>query len=377
MTLAFAGRRDMATRLNDFLYSKSALALGSRADPKSASFGLLGWSLPDSAGVYYGDDNARAILGTMAASVLLKETRWDDRLLESLLANLRTTGRLGFRGNRIEEADLQSSGWRHYYEKEDTHYAPHYEAYLWACFLRAYDKTHFRPFLERARTAIRMTMAAYPGEWRWTNGIQQERARMLLPLAWLVRLEDTPEHRAWLRRIATDMLVFQNEAGAIREELGPEGHGSYWPPRSNEEYGTREAPLLQRNGDPVSDLLYTSEFALLGLHEAAEATGEANYRSAEDRLTRFLCRIQVHSIIHPELDGAWYRAFDSRRWEYWGSNADLGWGAWSAVSGWPQAWIPAVLQMRHLKTSLWDLTSGSRIGIHASRIIPLMLPASE
>ena len=49
-----------------------------------------------------------------------------------------------------------------------------------------------------------MTMAAYPGKWRWTNGIAQERARMLLPLAWLVRLQDTPEHRAWLHRIVVN-----------------------------------------------------------------------------------------------------------------------------------------------------------------------------
>jgi hypothetical protein len=48
-------------------------------------------------------------------------------------------------------------------------------------------------------------MEKYPDGWFWTNGIQQERARMLLVLAWLLRVEDTPEHRAWLDRIATDI----------------------------------------------------------------------------------------------------------------------------------------------------------------------------
>ena len=33
-------------------------------------------------------------------------------------------------------------------------------------------------------------MKAYPEEWHWTNGLQQERARMILPLAWLLRVED-------------------------------------------------------------------------------------------------------------------------------------------------------------------------------------------
>ena len=29
---------------------------------------------------------------------------------------------------------------------------------------------------------------------------------MLLPLAWLVRVDDTPEHREWLRQVATDLV---------------------------------------------------------------------------------------------------------------------------------------------------------------------------
>ena len=50
---------------------------------------------------------------------------------------------------------------------------------------------------------------------------------MLLPLAWLVRLEDTPEHRGWLRRIATDLLALQQPCGAIREQLGKPGLGAF------------------------------------------------------------------------------------------------------------------------------------------------------
>ena len=44
--------------------------------------------------------------------------------------------------------------------------------------------------------------------------------------------------------------------------------------------GTFEAPLNQENSDPVSDLLYTTNFAFLGLHEAAAATGNAAVLSA-------------------------------------------------------------------------------------------------
>jgi hypothetical protein len=378
MAMAFAGANDVAAGLSDFIYTHSAFAQGPRADPESPSYGLLSWTTqPPADGVYYGDDNARSMLGTMAVAALLDEDRWDEGLLRCLLANLRTTGPLGFRGWRLEEDRLQAQGWRAFWETERVHLAPHYESWLWACFLWAFDKTGFAPFLERPRTAIGMTIAAYPDNWRWTNGIQQERARMLLPLAWLVRVDDTAEHREWLRMIAGELLAGQHSSGAIREEVGSPGHGAYGPPESNEAYGTSEAPLIQQNGDPLCDLLYTTNFALVGLHEAAAATGEGLYTEAEERLVDFLCRIQIRSERHPELDGGWFRAFDFRRWDYWASNADEGWGAWSIESGWTQAWVAAVLALRQRKTSLWQLTFESRAGKWLDTLLPVMLPGSD
>ncbi|MCK5804120.1 MAG: hypothetical protein KAI66_14890 [Lentisphaeria bacterium] len=345
----------IAANLNSFLYETSHFADGARADRASQSYGLVCWTGNDAAhGVYYGDDNARALLGSLAAAATLGEDRWNTRLTACLLGNLRTTGPQGFRGNRLEDDTLQEKGWRHYWETDRTNFAPHYESWLWACFLVAYEITGFEPFLERAEKGIRMTMEAYPDKWRWTNGMQQERARMLLPLAWLVRVRDTDEHRGWLRKMGTELLGFQDACGAIREEVGKTGTGSYGPPKDNASYGVSEAPLLQQNGDPVCDLLYTTNFALVGLHEAAAATGDELFKEGESRLAQFLCRIQVLSQDHPELDGAWFRAFDYKKWDYWGSNADLGWGVWSIESGWTQAWITSVLAMRQKNTNLWD-----------------------
>ena len=379
MAMAFSGviekKREngaIARNLNNFIYFNSVLASGPRGDPKSPSYGLVGWTLPQAPGTYYGDDNARSLLGTMAAAGLLRSNRWSGKILRCLLANLRTTGVLGFRHNNLTESELQKFGWRHFYDEKFVNYHPHFEAYLWACFLRAYAKTHYTPFLERTRTAIRMTMEAYPDRWHWTNGLQQERARMLLPLAWLVRLEDTPEHRGWLKCIASDMLSFQDTSGAIREEVGSEGEGQYGPPKSNSAYGTSEAPLLQQNGDPVCDLLYTSNFAFLGLHEAAAATRDPVYVQAENRLADFLCRIQIRSEKHPELAGGWFRAFDFRSWDYWASGSDWGWGPWSIETGWTQTWITSVLGMRNLRTSLWEVTGRSDLGADLGRLLPVM-----
>ena len=75
------------------------------------------------------------------------------------------------------------------------------------------------------------------------------------------------------------------------------------------------------------------------------------------RTPDFLVRIQVKSTAHPELDGAWFRAFDYGRWDFWASNADAGWGAWSIESGWTQGWIVSTLAMRRMNTGLWEVTS--------------------
>lgn len=354
--------------IGDWLFFISMISLGERSDPEHPAYGLSGWNdIPEYCGpgtmngydVYYGDDNARVILGMMISAAAQNTDRYDKRLLNIILGNLRISGKYGFQPNRLDQAPLIKTGWKHYFNDTNISYSPHYQANIWACYLWAYNQTGFKLFLDRAKTALSMTMDAYPDKWIWTNGIQQERAKMLLPLAWLVRVDDTPEHRSWLRRMAEDLVKSQAACGAIREEIGEKGKGGFPPPESNEAYGTSETPLIQTNGNGVADMLYTVEFAFLGLHEAASATGDDYYKKAEDRLAEFLCRIQIRSEKHPELDGGWFRAFDFNRWEYWASNGDAGWGAWSIESGWTQSWITTVLGLRLMNTSIWDLTIDS------------------
>src|SRR5690606_21805630 len=174
-----------AANVIDYIFN-SNLRSGPRADQNSPSFGLMGWSVTHP-WVYYGDDNARALLGILGASAYMDTDKWDRLAVEAIIANFRTTGSLGFRGERQEDEDLQKLGWKHYWEREITHYAPHFESWAWATYLWLYDKTGYKPLLEKTKKGIRMMMEAYPEGWVWTNGIQQERARMILPLAWLVR----------------------------------------------------------------------------------------------------------------------------------------------------------------------------------------------
>jgi hypothetical protein len=350
----------IASNLLDYIYFNSDICKFERADPKHGAFGLLSWGAvaPAWRVANYGDDNANGMLSTMAVSACLKNSRWDEMLLRALLANLRTTGKLGFRGDRIDLPAL-AQGWRQFHDASPVNYSPHFESYLWACDLWACEQTGFQPFLQKATNAIAMTMKAYPGGWRWGDNL--ERAHMLLCLAWLVRVQDTPEHRQWLQTVAGDLLQHQDACGAIHEWLAGTGGGHYRIPQSNEAYGTGETPLIQKNGDPASDQLYTTGFALLGLHEAAAATGDAKLKLAEDRLAEFLCRVQIKSATFPWLDGAWFRAFDDGRWEFWASSADIGWGAWSVEAGWGQSWTAATLALRQKNTTLWDFTKNARL----------------
>jgi len=385
MTLALAGRLDgdkeklqVAGNILDFYLFDSEARKGARGDPSHGAYGLIAWGIDHPAWLKanYGDDNARQMMGILATAAVVGSDRWNEAVALCLLANLRTTGVPGFRPGRIDVGPLTENGWEPYFKAETVHLSPHYQAYLWACFLWAYHHTGDELFYARTEKAIRRTMENYPDNWSWTNGMTQEKARMLLPLAWLVRVDDTPQHRRWLRRIAVDLLALQQPCGAIREQLGRPGKGAYPPPKSNQDYGGNEASLIQQNGDPVCDLLYTTNFAFLGLHEAGAATGEALYLEAEDKLAEFLCRIQVRSDAHPELNGTWFRAFDFRRWEPWGSDADAGWGAWCTMTGWIHSWITSVLAMRQMDTSLWDLTIDIPLAEPYRKHRPVMIPGT-
>ena len=383
MALAFAGvlggdtrYSKVAENLMDFVYFESDARKGGRGDVNHPSFGHIAWGMSSPAWLKanYGDDNARVLLSSLAVAALLGEDRWDEAMMQCILANLRTTGRYGFRLSRIDQAPLDANGWEHYFRGSYVRLAPHFECYIWACYLWAYDQTHDPLLLDRAKKGLTRMMAAYPDKLNWTNGLAQERARIVLPLAWLVRVENTPENRAMLDKAIDGLLSIQAECGAIREEIGPLRNGTYPPSQSNKAYGTTEASLIQENGDPVADMLYTTNFAFIGLHEAACATGDPRIKGAEDKLAEFLCRIQIRSEKHPFLDGGWFRAFDFDRWEFWASNADAGWGAWSIESGWTCGWINAVLAMRQTDTSLWDLSEKCRIGRHHAKWRKRMIP---
>ncbi len=364
---------DISENVLDYLFYSGDFIRGSKKDQAADSYGLIGWAQTHDH-VYYNDDNARCILGAIGASALMDNRRWDKFIVDNIMANFSLSSRYGFLPDRFEEPQLAENGRAHYTDSELILPHPHFVSWMWACYLWLYDKTGYRPLLDKAKTAIAKTMEAYPDKWQWTNGIQQERARMILPLAWLVRVDDTPPHRQWLDKVAGKLLENQDECGAIREELGGDGLGLFGKATSNRDYGVREAPLISKNGDPVADMLYTCNFAFFALNEALHATGDSRYKEAVGRLGDFLVKIQAESETHPDIDGAWMRAFDYQRWDYWASNADHGWGAWSTLSGWIQSWIVGTLALVDRDTSFWEMTSGYDVTPHMESALRRLSP---
>ena len=369
----FLGRREyykVSQNLTDFIFENSNLRKEARGNKDSAVYGLIGWAVTHPY-IFYADDNARAVLGVIGASAAMRSGKWDKEIVENIIANFRLSSKQGFQGMNLKQKDIQEKGWQYFANRDLVQPSPNFEAWMIACYLWLYDKTQHKPLLDKAKTALRLIMEAYPEKWQWSVDIQLERARMLLPLSWLVRVEDTEEHRQWLDKMASELLKFQDGCGGLRVELGKGNLGMSGKTTSNETYGKYEAPLIAEDGDRVCDMLYTNNFAFFGLNEAAKATGNPKYKAAVQKMSDFLTRIQVKSENHPDVDGAWFRAFDYGRWDYWASNADAGWGTWSTLTGWIQTWIVATQILIEQGDSFWDATKTSGVNQYFPQTLDL------
>jgi hypothetical protein len=279
-----------AAALLDFLFLTSPAQQGPRGgDPRTnALAGVLLWgtntpALP-SGEELFGDDQYRSLIAAaFAASSLMAQQpspspspsqsldRWNDGIARLLLGNARVVGPLGYTywlGN--SESELVEHGWRHFrYELPVVHELQYYQAATRAGNLWGYAVTRNASlFLDRTVAGLNQSMAAfYNGQWLCQVGATSELARMVLPLAWLIRVRDSATSRKWLRDVVTALLRYQKPSGAIQEDpYGWPAHRmcGHAPPSSNSRYGTFESTLSQNASDPVSDLLYSSNFAMMG-----------------------------------------------------------------------------------------------------------------
>ena len=91
--------------------------------------------------------------------------------------------------------------------------------------------------------------------------------------------------------------------------------------------------LLADNGDPVTDLLYSTNWLPLAFAVAYKVTNDPVFKERWQSLASFLSRTQMRSAV-PLLDGCWCRGMDVARMEAYGMPHDVGWGPCSVESGW-------------------------------------------
>lgn len=332
---------------------------GNKSQPGLSAYGHRGWNSTNPwTNAFYSDDEARSLLGQLGVAAALGTQEYNAQIVTKILAQFQLTGVNGFwTADRIDISTQGPDFWVNQHQSTAIRPHPHFESYKLAGFLWLYDQTGDADLLDRSKAALGHMMNAYnQGNLNRTNGLQQERARLLLPLAWLLRVEDTPQHRQWLDQVFHDIVGDMDASGALAEDLGTGGSFMFPPAGSNSSFGSNEEPVIFRNGDPAADLLYTSNFALKGLIEAAAATGDVDYLAAAQRLGDFMIRVQVTSPLD-QLDGSWARGFDFDRWDYWGSDGDAGWGVLGDQPGWTSGEIISALALLELETSLWDLAA--------------------
>lgn len=204
----------------------------------------------------------------------------------------------------------------------------HWQSSALSAYLVAYGVTGETRYLEVATRGLDHMAAAFPRT-RLETSRTCEAIRFVLPLAGGYFYTGKQDYLDTLRAIATYLRSKQDLNGGFVEWDGK-------CPPSNEAYGVDEAAIFAANGDRITDQLYATGFAALSLPVAHRVTGDPLFGELGTGVLDYLARIQLDEG-DPRLDGTWMRAFDLDTWEYFGSNADVGWGPYCVETGWSHA----------------------------------------
>lgn len=209
----------------------------------------------------------------------------------------------------------------------------HWQSSAQCAYLYAYGMTGEQRYLDTATRGLDHMASRHPRA-RLETSRTCEAGRFLLPLVGAYHYTRKPLYLDTLRSLAE----------YLKNRQGPDGGFAEWDgkcPPSNEAYGVDEASIFQANGDPITDQLYGTPFAAWALPLAYQVTGERVFEELAHGVLDYLSRIQIDDPDDEQLDGTWQRAFDFEAWEYFGSNADIGWGPYCVETGWSVA--PALI----------------------------------
>lgn len=311
----------VADNLLDYLQHRSCLA---DTDPKSPTCGLWGWANPAYLKNFWTDDNSWVAMILLLLSRRgrpelrapgIAAARALHRHCAAFLEHVRLKGKdapvgndpvLGLRLNP-HWLGLVTMACAHAAEADaETDYAP---------FVRDYHRivmsgppVYDRRSVEAARSGLPWAVSEY--------------AYLALTASVCAARFKMPEIREIAREAADLLLKYQ----------APDGHFR------SEHY---ETPA----GEHLADMIYTQNWATLGLYHAAKALDSAAYRAAFERSAGFLIRIQDASQ-QPWFRGCWRGLYDTRT-SAWGGGDRYEGGQGSIYSGWTNApiSISLVLEM--------------------------------
>jgi len=213
----------------------------------------------------------------------------------------------------------------------------------------AFSMTGERKYLDGAAEICRHVLTHVP---RYQDvyyfSHTQADARLLLPLAILCRLHPSGKWEKPLNATIQRLASYLTPCGALQER-----HPLKKLP------STIDIPSVTRDGEPICDLLYSMNFALFNLWFTHGLTGHKDALSLFRRMADFLCRIQINSS-NPRIHGGWARSFDYQAGEYYGSNADRGWGPYVMETGWTNSIITGALTMHELNFDVQTLLGSEK-----------------
>lgn len=276
--------------------------------------------------VCYQDDVARALLPVLYDCVLFKDGRHYPEIAGALDFLVRTTSRDGLRRPRTDCINMSEETIKALSEEEHVSPSAHYNAYYLASLLLAYEYGGKQIYFDTALKGLERLMSLYSDGIARAISETEAMGRLVLPLAVLYEITKQEKHREMLYRVTEDLKRVQYPCGGFAEwDTG------YKAELSRTKGG--ESSILTENGDPISDLLYATNWLPLGFAWAYRATGDEQFKKLWRDVVCFCIRSQISSK-DPMIDGCWCRAFDMESGEVCGAPHDAGWGPWCSETGW-------------------------------------------
>lgn len=300
--------------------------------------GMLRWS---DAGwpVCYQDDVARAILPMLYSCAFFGGNDYLPDICRILDFLVKTTPMDGCRDFRTDAPGLDEDKINEIQNKEHGTPSAHYNAYYHAALILAYKCTKNETYLAVGKKGIETLMNLYP-DTRREQSETEEMCRLVLPLAVLYDVTGEIRHKDMLYRVVGDLVKHKHPSGGYYEwDTG------YTAVCSRESQG--ECSLLTENGDPVADLLYSTNWLPIAFAVAYKVTGDKMFYDLWRDVAAFCINAQISSA-DPKTDGSWCRAFDLELKEVYGCPHDVGWAANCSETGWTNAEILMGLMLPEL-----------------------------